>query len=349
MSQDVLRIIDANLNRISEGLRVLEEFSRLKLDDTGITQQLKNLRHNLGVIPNKSRGVILTSRDAGNDVGNTMVVPGEEISKSILDLVASNARRVEESLRVMEEMSKLPDTELDVESYRKARFALYTLEKEITLKFTRKEKLDSLKGLYLIIDAECLRGRDAAVIAGAAIRGGARVIQFRDKVRGIRDMLADAIKIRDVCRENNRLFIVNDSLEVALAVDADGLHVGQGDMPVDIARRLLAVDKLIGCSARTIDEAENACRLGADHLGVGAIYATKTKNAEVVGVERLAEIKKAVNVPLVAIGGIDKQNIAATIKAGAAAACIISAVMDKDDIESATRNLVSAMEEGNDG
>ncbi len=346
MIKEIARIIDANLNRISEGLRVLEEFARLGLGDEDITRQLKNLRHNLGRISHSDRNTLLTARDSTGDVGNSMNVSGERTSKNISEIITANARRVEESLRVMEELSKIPDNGLDSEVYRKARFSFYNLEKILKLKFTRKEKLLKLKGLYLIVDAEYLRGRDAAEITRAGIRGGAQVIQFRDKVRGIREKLGDAIRISEVCKEAGKLFIVNDSLEIALATAADGLHLGQGDMPVDIARRLLPIDKIIGCSARTVDEAVQACALGADHIGVGAIYATSTKNAEVVGPGRITEISQAVDILVVAIGGIGKQNIATTIKAGAKAACVISAVMDNDDIESAAKELVSAMKEG---
>jgi thiamine-phosphate diphosphorylase len=151
--------------------------------------------------------------------------------------------------------------------------------------------------------------------------------------------------LRDVCAGYNVLFIVNDSLEVALASDADGLHVGQDDLPVAAARRWLPVDKILGASARTLDEARTAHSEGADYLGVGAIFPTTTKDAAgATGTDILKEIKKALDLPLVAIGGIHKNNLKAVMKAGADAAAVIRAVMGADDVEKATRQLVQIIE-----
>ncbi len=154
------------------------------------------------------------------------------------------------------------------------------------------------------------------------------------------------MKVKEVCNLNGVLLIINDSLEVALAVDADGLHVGQEDLPVGVARRLLPAGKLLGCSVRTIAEALRARADGADYLGAGAAYATATKvSAGVVGPGRLAEIKAAVDLPIVAIGGINKGNIAEVVRTGVAGAAVISAVMDAADAEAAARELVNIINE----
>jgi thiamine-phosphate pyrophosphorylase len=341
LSASQLRIVDANLNRIGEGLRVLEEFARLSLNDAGLTQQLKNLRHRMVQVDSQLQQELMRVRDAAGDVGADMAAEGQEKPRDFTGTIVANARRVQESLRVMEELARESGSGLEPDVYRKARFAVYTIEKELLAGMLRREKIGRLAGLYVIIDAGLLRGRSHNDVAMQAIRGGAKIIQLRDKVRGIREFLKAAGELKEICEKNNVLFIVNDSLEVALAVDADGLHVGRDDLPVATARHLLPVDKILGASARTIEEAKRAREDGADYLGVGAMYATTTKAAaEVVGPGRIKEIKSAVDMPVVAIGGITKDNVGKVVKAGADAAAVISAIMGAADIEKATRGLV---------
>lgn len=346
LTRETLRIIDANVNRLGEGLRVLEEFARMTLDDRDLTQRLKDLRHRTVILPTELLVKLLEARDSADDVGSDMNVTGVEPSRGIPETIIANSRRIQESLRVLEEIAKLPSSGLDSERFRQARFSIYTVEKDLIAKLGKADKLSRLKGLYVIIDAEFLRGRDPAGLTRAVIRGGANVIQYRDKIHGIRDILAIAGQVRDACRETGTLFIMNDSLETALAVDADGLHVGQDDMPVDVARRLLPANRILGCSVRTIEEAKLARDLGADHLGVGAMFATPTKGeALAVGPERLAEIKQEIDLPLVAIGGINSTNIETVMETGADAACVISAVLSAEDAEAASRGLVTIIKE----
>ncbi len=346
LTKETLRIIDANVNRLGEGLRVLEEFARMALDDRELTQRLKDTRHQTTILPTSLLVKLLEARDSAADVGGDMNVTEAEPSRGINETVIANSRRIQESLRVLEELAKLPQSGLDSENFRRARFAIYTVEKVLLSKLDKADKLSRLKGLYVIIEAGFLRGRDPAKLTHAVIHGGADVIQYRDKVNGIRDLLATASGVREACRETGTLFIMNDSLEAALAVDADGLHVGQDDLPVDVARRLLPANRILGCSVRTIEEAKRARDLGADHLGVGAMFATSTKGeAQAVGPKRLAEIKREIDLPLVAIGGINKENIKEVMAAGADAVCVISAVLAAENAEAATRELAQRIKE----
>jgi thiamine-phosphate pyrophosphorylase len=340
-----LRIIDANLNRVGEGLRVLEEFARLSLNDVVLTGKLKNLRHKILHIDDKLQQRLIGARDAAGDVGAGMAVAGEEKGRDPVATIVANARRVQESLRVLEEIAKEPVLGLPSPNYEKARFEVYTIEKELISSMLRHDKLKRLTGLYVIVDTEFLKGRSYLDVVGAAIKGGAKIIQLRDKTDNIRDFYTAATRIKELCAEQNVLFIVNDSLEVALAADADGLHVGQDDLPVVEARGLLPVDKILGASARTVAEAGAARVAGADYLGVGSMFATSTKpDTTVVGPQRIKEIKKSVDLPVVAIGGINNDNINDVMKAGADAAAVISAVMGAADIEQATRELVAIIE-----
>ena len=344
---DRLRIIDANFNRIGEGLRVLEEFARLSLNDTTLTQRLKNMRHKMVNIDADLQQQLLRARDAGGDIGRDMEVNGEDKNRDTTEAIVANARRVQESLRVMEEIARAPGLALDSDGYRKARFELYTIEKDLLARMLRQDKSKRLAGLYVIIDTAWLKGRSHVEVASQAIWGGAKVIQLRCKEKSIREFLEIAGDLKKHCSKNDILFIVNDSLEVALAVGADGLHIGQDDLPVETARRLLPVDKILGCSARTMDEARTARNNGADYLGVGSMYVTTSKElTEVVGPERLKEIRQAVDLPMVAIGGINKSNLRVVMKAGADAAAVISAVMGAEDVEGAVRQLVKIIGEG---
>jgi thiamine-phosphate pyrophosphorylase len=345
-----LRIVDANFNRTGEGLRVLEEFARLVLNDTALTQQLKNMRHFILKISVDLQKQLLKARDAAGDVGSSMDVPGEEKGRDTAEAIAANARRVQESLRVMEEIAKTPGLPLDTEAYRKARFELYTIEKELISKVLRKDKLQKLKGLYVVVDTEWLKGRKHIEVTEQAIRGGAGVVQLRCKEGSTGEFLRMAKDIKQICVEHGILFIVNDSLEVALASNADGLHIGQDDLPAATARKLIPIDMILGVSVNTVAEAGTALADGADYLGVGAIYSTATKEAaKAVGVGRIKEIKKVLDLPIVAIGGINKNNLKEVIRAGAGSAAVISAVLGADDIEKATRLLVDIFGEENHG
>ncbi|HEY98153.1 MAG TPA: thiamine phosphate synthase [Dehalococcoidia bacterium] len=342
ISRDTLRIIDANLNRIGEGLRVLEEVARLSLNDTGLTQQLKDMRHGITRVGDEFQLKLINARDANGDVGADMLVAGEAKPRNTKDTIIANARRIQESLRVLEEIARVPDLKLDTAKYRNARFTLYTVEKELLQKISRQDKLSKLRGLYVIIDMAMLKGRSYQEVTAQVILGGAGVIQLRDKEHGKKELLAIARDIRDLCREKDILFIVNDYLDIALAVDADGLHVGPEDLPVATARQLLTQDKILGGSARTVNRALALSADGADYIGVGAMFSTGTKErAKVVGIKLLGKIKAAVNMPIVAIGGIKEDNIRDVVRAGADAVAVISAVLGADDIEKATRQLVN--------
>ena len=342
---EILRIIDASLNRIGEGLRLLEDSARLMLNDATLTQQLKNMRHELVRSDWSIQQQLLQARDSEGDVGIDMEVPGEEKQREIPVTIVANARRVQESLRVMEEMAKAPGLGLDSEKFKQARFALYAIEKALLSRVLRQDKIKRLFGLYVIIDAMALRGRSHVEVAGQAIRGGAKVIQLRDKVRSKKELLTIAQELRNLCAEQDVLFIMNDCLDVALAVDADGLHAGQDDLPVKVARRLLPIDRILGCSARTVDKAAIAQSEGADYIAVGAMYPTSSKEtAEVVGPERLKQIRQAVTLPLVAIGGINATNVREVLAAGADSVAVISAVLGAEDVEGATRQIVEQIE-----
>ena len=251
-------------------------------------------------------------------------------------------------MRVLEELTKAPGmpSELISENYKQSRFHLYALEQDILARLLRQDKVQKLKGLYVIIDGQWLRGRRHVEIMRAAIRGGAQIIQLREKTMVKRDIVILARELRHICAEENVLFLVNDYLDVALDCDADGLHIGQEDIPAATARRLLKPDQLLGVTANTVENALAAQSDGADHIGIGAMFSTSSKeDVHVVGINRIIEIRKTVSLPVVAIGGINKTNIGAVLGSGAAAIAVISAVVSADDPEQAARELVNIIKE----
>jgi len=193
-------------------------------------------------------------------------------------------------------------------------------------------------GLYLITDHD-RDGRLAERVA-AALKGGARVVQFRDKGRPVEEQIAAAGELGALCREAGATFIVNDSPEVALKSGADGVHLGQNDMSVADARRILGPDRVIGVSTRTVEQALKAAMQGADYIGVGSVYPTGSKRDTVlVGVETLRKVRRAVSIPVVAIGGIDRDRADEVIEAGADAVAVLSAVMNDPDPAMAAREI----------
>ena len=345
MSRESLRIIDANLNRIGEGLRVLEDVARLLLNDVSLNQQLKEMRHNLLRGDWQTQQQLLESRDAEGDVGINLEVTGAEKQRELPLTVVANARRVQESLRVMEELGKTPGLDLDPEKFKQARFNLYTIEKTLLARLQRQDKINLLRGLYVIIDSQMLGKRGHVEVARQAIEGGVKTIQLRDKDRSKKELISIAQELRGLCAEHDVLFIVNDYLDLALAVGADGLHLGQDDLPTGVARRILPIGKIIGASVTSLEQATTAENEGADYLGVGAIFPTPSKEAAaVIGLEGLRQIRQEVTLPLVALGGINKDNVTEVMTAGADVVAVISAVLEAEDVAEATRQLVDRLE-----
>ena len=195
--------------------------------------------------------------------------------------------------------------------------------------------------LYVITDESLSKGRSNVEIARMAYEGGADVVQLRMKGASKEDMLRDALKIKEIADDYNRFFIVNDSVEVALESGADGVHLGQSDMPLEEAIDILGHRAIIGISANTVEKAVEAEQGGASYIGVGAIFKTSTKPdaTQGIGLDAIFKIRQAVDIPIVAIGGINQGNIQEVIRAGADSAAVVSAVVSKDDVVKAAHDL----------
>lgn len=196
-----------------------------------------------------------------------------------------------------------------------------------------KELLNKID-LYFITDPK-LTKKNIFEDANSAIRAGVKIIQYREKEKDTKYMVEEATKIKEVCKENNTLFLINDRVDVALAVDADGVHLGREDMPYNTARRLLGKQRIIGLTIHNLEEAIEAENIGADYIGVSPIFETKTKPdaGKPSGLQLLIDLKENIKIPYVAIGGINEYNIKNVLDTGTRAVAIISAIITKNNVE----------------
>jgi len=344
----VLRVIDANLDRLGEGLRVLEDVARFILDDAGICREFKALRHRLSGDTRAIEQQLIAARRAGVDVGAFARVPDGTKHEDLTGLVRANARRTQESLRVLEEFARLPRSPLGSKSrkFEHYRFEVYELEQRLVSGLLRNDRLRQLSGVCLVLDMESLKGRDEVDVAVQAMSGGVKAVQLRDKRRSRSDVVETARKLQWACAERHVLFMVNDYVDIVLAVGADGLHVGQEDLPVVEARRILPADRIVGCSTATVTEAVRAQAAGADYVAVGSMFPTSSKDRyRLAGPDKLRRIRRKVFKPLVAIGGINQDNLEDVIAAGADGVAVIGAILGAEDVESAARALVAKLEQ----
>jgi thiamine-phosphate pyrophosphorylase len=186
---------------------------------------------------------------------------------------------------------------------------------------------------YLVTDSR-LSKKGALSDVKEAVEAGCKIVQYREKNKSTKEMIFEAARIKNICG-NKAIFLVNDRVDVALAVDADGVHIGQDDMPIETARLLLGTDKIIGVSARDSNEAVEAEKKGADYVGLGPIFDTATKEDAGGGIRlsRIREVKNSIKIPVVVIGGINKENCEAVIQSGADSVVAISAVLCSDDVK----------------
>ncbi|MFW6000265.1 MAG: thiamine phosphate synthase [Halorubrum sp.] len=206
---------------------------------------------------------------------------------------------------------------------------------------------------YLVTAADRSAGRNTPEVVAAALDGGIDVVQLRDKETGARERYETGLRLRELTAEAGVPLIVNDRIDLAAAVDADGVHLGQSDLPVAVARDRLGESAVVGVSASTVERAEAAEAAGADYLGVGAVYGTDSKDVSGdrngIGTDRIAAVADAVEIPVIGIGGIDAGNAAPVVEAGATGVAVLSAITAAEDPEAAAAALRAAVTERRDG
>lgn len=203
------------------------------------------------------------------------------------------------------------------------------------------EKVEYKYPLYLVTDEKACKGKDFYESVEASIRGGAKIVQLREKNMDTRDFFKRALKLKEICHKHGVDFVINDRLDIAMAVDADGVHLGQSDMPIEKAKEILGHKKIIGISAKNMEEALEAQKYGADYIGVGAIFATDTKkDSGLIDLETLKDMTNQINIPVLAIGGIGLGKLGYLKDTGIDGICVISDILGSDDPEKRTRELL---------
>jgi thiamine-phosphate pyrophosphorylase len=194
--------------------------------------------------------------------------------------------------------------------------------------------------LYLVTDRDVLKDKDLYSSIEEAIKGGATLVQLREKYLSSLEFYNTALKIKEITDKYNVPLIINDRLDIALAIDAAGVHIGQSDLPAAIARELIGTEKILGVSAATVEEAKIAEKDGADYIGAGAMFSTATKNdARAVSIDVLKRMKESVAIPVVAIGGINENNVEHLKSAKIDGIAVVSAILGKPDIKAASEEM----------
>ncbi|MCQ9201467.1 MAG: thiamine phosphate synthase [Prochlorococcus marinus XMU1425] len=327
-SQDLrtLQIIDANLDRAREGLRVLEDWARFGIGKEKYVESIKNFRHILG---KNHLEVYKQSRNHIQDKCKGLTHEEQINRKTPEQIVSSNSGRVQEALRVIEEFSRLHNHELS-KIASEIRYEIYTIEIDLLSlsKCRRLEKILKENDLYVITDQK----DNLLEIIEEILIAGVRIIQYRFKTGTDKDHLREAIKIKSLCERYNSLFIVNDRLDIALASNADGIHLGQDDLDLKTARKLLGYSKIIGISANNEIDISNALKDGCDYMGIGPVFETATKkNKKPISIEKIKTLTKDLNIPWFAIGGIKSNNISYLRKNGLKKVALVSQLMNSED------------------
>ena len=322
----ISQIIDANLDRAREGLRVLEDWARFGLGKEDLVVKIKNFRQILGKNHLK---IYKTSRNHNEDQCKGLSHIEQLKRKGPSKVISTNSARVQEALRVIEEFSRNHNNTLS-KIAAKIRYEIYTLEIELLNLSTHKkaELIINKNNLYSITDHR----ENLLEIIEKILIGGVKIIQHRFKEGNDKERLKEAIQIKCLCEKYNSLFIVNDRVDIALASNADGVHLGQEDIDIKTARKLLGSSKIIGVSANNSTEIKNAIDYGCDYIGVGPLFHSLTKkNKEPLGLEKIKALTKDIKIPWFAIGGINKVNISFLKKNGINKVAVISGLLNSED------------------
>jgi thiamine-phosphate pyrophosphorylase len=325
---DLARILDASANRAREGLRVVEDYVRFVLDDPGLTKRLKEVRHRLA---EAERGLeanlLLGSRETREDVGTHIMTPSEQLRENPRAVLAANFKRIAEALRSLEEYSKLVDIWL-AGRFEVLRYDIYTLEKMTMTAVSAYRALGDAKLMVLVGGLATLG--DLTWVVGEALAGGADVIQLREKGLPDRELLRRAREVRILTAQARVPLIVNDRVDLARLAGCDGVHVGQEDLTVRDARRILGPPSHIGVSTHDRAQFDAAILAGASYLGVGPVFPSPTKEfsePELAGLSFVRLAGESTRLPWFAIGGISETNLDRVLEAGATRIAVSAAVV----------------------
>ncbi len=355
----VFRILDAAINRAAEGLRVVEDYLRMVISDAHLSSQLKNLRHDLieatSSIDTEKR---IAARDSQQDVGrqiqNESEYKREPIEGNNNTLVQANLARAQQAFRSIEEFSKTIDVDV-AKKIEQIRYRTYTLEKSILTTVLSLRNLAESK-LYVLVDSQLSEEDDhqedrdysnLEKLVRQLVDAKVSIIQLRDKRLNARELVAAGKAIAKITRGTETRFVMNDRADVALAAGADGVHVGQEDLMVADARRIMGAARLVGVSTHSIEQARQAVLDGANYIGVGPVFPSKTKSFKApVGLELVEQVAKEIQLPAFAIGGINLENVGQVVDAGMTRVAVSAAVAKATDPSAAVASLLAKLAVG---
>ena len=352
------RIIDANLNRARESLRVMEEYTRFGLDDPGLSAAIKETRHALGQAvghfeagvgrgtvrgtTTQARGSLIAHREIGTDVGRELRTESEYHRGDALEVALAAGKRLSEALRAVEEYGKVVDANF-ASVIEQLRYRGYEIERCLALTIRARERFGPVR-LYVILTESLCKGNWFST-AEAALRGGADCLQLREKNLSDRELLDRARRLAGLCRKSGKLLIVNDRPDIAAAAGADGVHLGQDDLPVAWARRIMPAGAVVGLSTHTLTQVTAGSREVPDYIAVGPMFATATKpRDQIAGPAMLAAARALTSLPLVAIGGITAENAAQVCLPDPCCLCVCTGVIGQSDAEAAAGRIRAAID-----
>lgn len=339
MNASTLRILDASLNRANEGMRVVEDYARFERDDAHLARTAKQTRHRLAELCRTHLDTLdlYAVRDTPGDVGTRISTAAEHHRQDPWAVCTASLKRTQQALRSLEEYGKqvCPEFAAGCEGLR---YQCYTLEKALT-QTARSARDLAGKALYVLIDGGPHPTQFATAVRGL-VTAGVDMIQLRDKTLEGAELLDRATLLVQQTRDAGVLAIVNDRADIAAAAGADGVHLGQHDLPVAAARRVVGPRALIGVSTHSIDQARQAVLDGACYLGVGPTFPSQTKQFDTfAGLAFLREVAAEVSLPAFAIGGVTSDNLPEVQEAGITRVAVSGAVTRADDPSRAVREL----------
>lgn len=341
MDPGTLRILDVNINRCREGLRVIEDYARFACDDRDAAGRAKLARHGLRAIVHAcGADALLAARDIAGDIGRELKTESEHARDGTDAVVRAAFARLQEAARSLGEFAKLVSREA-AQRAEQLRYAAYELEQIVVLRGAARQRFAAVRLYVLITEALCRRPWMEA--AEAALRGGAACLQLREKGVSDSELLRRARMLRELTRRRGALLIVNDRPDMARLCGAEGVHVGQDDLSVQDARRAGGADLLVGKSTHSSEQLRAALAESPDYVAVGPMFASSTKPGADIAGPALAKLAvEQAPLPVVAIGGISAANAGAIRATGAGCVCVCSAVIGADDPESAAREILRA-------
>lgn len=329
---EAARALDANLNRARESLRVLDDYCRFVRNEAFLAGRFKELRHRLAAaVETLPIRKLLESRDTRNDVGTTTTAGREYERTNTRQVAEVNSKRLQESLRSLEEFGKVI-SESFAGLVEAIRYETYTLEKSLLHRCAFAKKLESAKLYVLLTASQCTASLDWTIAEAAS--GGAGIFQMREKNSSDREWLDRARQMRTWTQKANALFIINDRPDIAKLSEADGVHLGQDDLSVADARRILGSDKIVGVSTHNLDQLRTAILDGADYVGLGPTFPSTTKPFDgFSGLTYLRQTAKESQIPAFALGGITIQNVREVSATGIRRIAVSAAIAQAEDPE----------------